>query len=43
MGVRDGTCVGEAELIAKVEKIVEFAVVSMVGGAFCHRTRTLCA
>jgi len=38
MGVRDGTGVGEAELNSKVENVVKIAVVSMVGGAFCHRT-----
>jgi hypothetical protein len=38
MGVGDCACVGEVEEIEKVEKIVEFLIVSIVGGAFCHRT-----
>jgi hypothetical protein len=36
--VGDGMGVGEVEDIEKVEKIVEFPIVSIVGGAFCHRT-----
>ena len=38
MGVGDGAGVGEVEETEKVEKIVEFPIVSIVGGAFCHRT-----
>jgi hypothetical protein len=38
MGVGDGAGVGEVEEIEKVEKIVESPIVSIVGGAFCHRT-----
>jgi hypothetical protein len=38
MGVGDGAGVGEVEEVEKVEKIVEFPIVSIVGGAFCHRT-----
>jgi hypothetical protein len=42
--VRGATCVGDGlgvaavEGFGKVEKIVEFPTVSIVGGVFCHRT-----
>jgi hypothetical protein len=42
--VRGGMCVGDGAGVAavegfgKVEKIVEFPTVSIVGGVFCHRT-----
>jgi hypothetical protein len=38
MCVGDGAGVGEVEVVEKVEKIVEFPIVSIVGGVFCHRT-----
>jgi hypothetical protein len=36
--VGDGAGVAAVEGFGKVEKIVEFPIVSIVGGVFCHRT-----